>query len=382
MSTVEKPPPAGARALAEPAALRASAHRPPPAGARALILGASGYGGGELLRLLAQHPLGFGVRGVSRNHAGKPLFSQHPNLRGVVDGVFDAEPDWGWLAEGEVAVVFAAMPHLAFAGQYEAIEGELAQVGLRERVLIIDLSGDFRLDDAAVFEAAYGERHPCPERLAEFVYGLAEINTEAIRATRRVANPGCFSTAANLALAPFAGESSLGFVAIDGKTGSSGSGATPEAGTHHPTRANDFRAYKMLAHRHEAEIAMVSRQRGWFEPSLSFVPHSAPMIRGIFDTLHLLFNEPVSEAWARERLQATYGGRRFVRVVEGSPRVAAVTGSNFCDIGVAARGKTLVVMSALDNLVKGMAGQAIQNMNLMLGRDESDGLRFAGTYPG
>jgi len=168
---------------------------------------------------------------------------------------------------------------------------------------------------------------------------------------------------------------------VDAKTGSSGSGAEAREGTHHPTRAGDFRAYKVLQHQHEAEVLLALRGAGAGALDLSFVPQSAPLVRGIFVTAHLRRAEPTTTAAEAARVARFFEGHPFVRVVEGSPRVGAVVGSNFCDVGVAARGRTVVVMSALDNLMKGMAGQAIQNMNLALGREETEGLWWPGAWP-
>lgn len=348
---------------------------------RAAILGATGYGGGELLRLLAGHPSVEAVQAVSRSRGGQPLHAVHANLRGVVPGSFVAAPDWAWLAEAAHPVLFAAMPHGAFAAQVDAVEEALTAAGIAGRAIVVDLSGDFRLDDAGTFAAAYGGTHPSPAHLRRFVYGLPEWQRDRIRAARRVANPGCFATAIELALLPYAVEGLEGFVAVDAKTGSSGSGARAGDGTHHPVRSLDFRAYKVLEHQHEAEIDLALRGAGAGALELSFVPQSAPFARGIFATAHLRRAVATTEGAERERFVRFYDGHPFVRVVEGSPRVGAVRGSNFCDVGVAARGRTVVVMTAIDNLMKGMAGQAVQNMNLALGLDETEGLWFPGAWP-
>ena len=357
-----------------------AAAAPPSPPIAALVLGASGYGGGELIRLLSGHPDLASVQAVSRSWAGKPYAAVHPNLRAVCDGRFRAAPDGEQLAAAEQPVVFAAMPHHALADQLGALEGAMAAAGLDD-ALLIDLSGDFRLKDAATYEAAYGRAHPHPERLTDFRYGLAEFRPERLKGARRIANPGCFATAIELALLPYATEAGLDFVAVDAKTGSSGSGAHAGAGTHHPTRAEDFRAYKILAHQHEAEVVQLLEDAGAQGLEMSFVPHSAPFVRGIFATVHLRLAAPTDTAREMERLAGFYADAPFVRVVEGSPRLAAVTGSNFCDLSVTARGRIVVVLAALDNLVKGMAGQAVQNMNLALGHDPRRGLWFPGTFP-
>ena len=331
-----------------------------------LLLGASGYGGGELLRWLAAHPAVATVRGTARSHAGKAFHAQHPNLRGLVNGTFEAVPDWTALAASPAPVLFSALPHGELAMQWPAFQAEWKRLGLTDRLTVIDLSADFRLDPA-------------------WVYGLVDWQPERLRGARRIANPGCFATALQLALLPLA-EWQPAFVAVTAATGSSGAGAAPSNTTHHPNRANDFRAYKMLDHQHEAEVLRTLAAAGWTAP-LSFVPQSAPMVRGIFATAQFPLPPGVDEAVLRARFEAFYRDRFFVRVVEGSPRVAATTGSAFADIGVAARAGAPgtsghgAVMVALDNLGKGMAAQAVQNLNLALGLPEWTGLKAAGAYP-
>ncbi len=346
----------------------------------AVILGAAGYGGGELLRLLAGHPAVAAVQAVSKSHAGKPFWSAHPNLRGFVPGSFLAEVDWRAVADAEAVVVFSAQPHVTLAKELEALEAVWAATSLADRVTLIDLSGDFRVRDAGVFAEAYGQAHPAPHRLTEFIYGLSEWNRTALRGATRIANPGCFATGVQMALLPLAGLD-LGFVAVSGVTGSSGSGALPSETTHHPTRAGDFRAYKPLKHQHQAEIAQSLAARGAaFE--LAFVPHSAPLVRGIFITAQFRLPEGVDGNALRDRFEAAYRDSPFIRLVEGSPRLNAVNGSNACDVAVVVEGRQAVVFAALDNLIKGMAGQAMQNMNLALGLEETAGLWSAGGYPG
>ncbi|MGH8372298.1 MAG: N-acetyl-gamma-glutamyl-phosphate reductase [Gammaproteobacteria bacterium] len=347
------------------------------------ILGGSGYGGGELLRLLSQHPQVKTLHAVSRKHAGEPFWKIHPNLRNVLNGTFDAAPDWAALADAEYTVVFSAMPHFELAQQWQELEETWSKYKFEQRLTVIDLSGDFRFDDAGQFRNAYGKPHPCPGVMKEFVYGLPEWQREKIVGAKRIANPGCFATAIQLALLPLAGLNGLGLIAVAGATGSSGSGATPSETTHHPTRAHDFRAYKVLSHQHEAEIVSLLETTGTRDYHLAFVPHSAPLVRGIFVTAQL--RPPpalgLNADALRERYAQTYTNSPFVRLVEDTPRVAAVVGSNFCELSVHERDGNVVVMAALDNLVKGMAGQAVQNMNIALGFDEREGLKAPGFYP-
>lgn len=347
------------------------------------ILGGSGYGGGELLRLLSQHPQMQSIRAVSRRHAGEPFCRVHPNLRSVVSGSFETEPDWAALAQAENPVMFSALPHFELAQQLQELEAVWERHGLKDRLTLIDLSGDFRLDSAEAFERAYGKPHPYPRALGTFVYGLPEWQKEKIAGARRIANPGCFATAVQLALLPLAGLKGLGFIAVSAATGSSGAGASPSETTHHPARSNDFRAYKVLCHQHEAEITRLLDTERTAGYSLAFVPHSAPLVRGIFATVQL--HPPpalgLNAESLRKRYVDFYRDAPFVRLVEDTPRVAAVVGSNFCDIAVHEKNGKVVVMATLDNLVKGMAGQAIQNMNLALVSDELSGLHSAGGYP-
>lgn len=326
-----------------------------------LILGASGYGGGELLRWLSNHPSVTSLRGTARSHAGKPFHAQHPNLRGLVEGIFEAAPDWAALAQSPNPVLFSALPHGEFAKLLPEFEAAWAGLGLADRLTIIDLSNDFRLDPA-------------------WTYGLVDWKPERMAGARRIANPGCFATALQLALLPMA-QWQPAFVAVTAATGSSGSGAAPSDTTHHPTRANDFRAYKVLSHQHEAEVLRTLASAGWEAP-LSFVPQSAPMVRGIFATAQFPLPAGMDTAALKAHFEAFYRNRFFVRIVDGSPRVAATTGSAFADLAVAARHGHGAVMVALDNLGKGMAAQAVQNLNLALGLPEWTGLRAAGGFPG
>lgn len=349
----------------------------------AVVLGAAGYGGGELLRLLGAHPATIAITAASRSHAGKPFHSAHPGLRGIVEGAFVAEPDWTALAatpNGVALVVFAALPHGEFGEKLPALEQQWTAAGIADRVTVIDLSGDHRLGDAAAYARHYGKPHPNPKVLGRFVYGLPEWQRAKLVGARRIANPGCFATAIEFALLPLLASTvgkGLDWVAVSGTTGSSGSGALPSDTSHHPTRANDYRAYKPLVHQHLGEVEQLVAAFG-SKTSVSFVPHSAPLVRGVSCTLHARVKDAADAA---DQVRAFYAKEPFVRLVDGSARVAVVAGSNFCDLAVAAAGDQLVVMTALDNLVKGMAGQAVQNMNVALGIDERAGLMQAPLFP-
>jgi N-acetyl-gamma-glutamyl-phosphate reductase len=347
---------------------------------KAAIIGGSGYGAGEMLRRLLIHPEVEVVRVASIDHVGKPVWHAHPHLTGLTDLVFED------LAPREAAkgcdVALLALPHKVTAAKVP----ELVELGVK----IVDMSGDFRLTDAAQYQKFYGNVHPVPELLGKFVYGLPELNRDKIRAAKYVASPGCFATTIELALLPLARAGLLnGAVAhVVGITGSSGSGAAPQEGTHHPVRAVNLKTYKPLVHQHTPEILEVLAAAGAAGLELRFTPVSAPLSRGIFATVYL---ELAADAVDDKRLAAlydeAYAKEPFVRrPTIRLPEVAAVSGSNYVEVGFAAgeavSGKrTVVLFSAIDNLIKGGAGQAIQNMNLVLGLDETLSLRDPGGWP-
>jgi N-acetyl-gamma-glutamyl-phosphate reductase common form len=336
------------------------------------IFGGSGYGGSELLRLLLQHPHAEIVFVTANEHAGKAVGEVHKNLLGLSDLRFIKAPeDPNEL--GEIDCAFFALPH-----------GQAMDVAprLNADVKLIDLSGDFRLSDAEVFAKHYGREQTAMNAQRDFVYGLTETNREAIKSATRIANPGCFATATLLGLAPLVANNLLSSrVIVDAKTGSSGSGAKAAANTHHPQRSTSFYAYKPFTHQHVPEIEQELRRVGEWTNELVFMTHSLPVARGIFASIYCELQQEIAANDAREMFAGFYRDSFFVRLVEGSPDINWVKTTNFCDLGFAARGRQLVVFSAIDNLVKGAAGQAIQNMNLMFGLDEKTGLMLIGTNP-
>jgi len=338
------------------------------------ILGGSGYGGSELLRILLFHS-GVDFRLVTAGeHAGKRVDAVHPNLTRLTDLRFAAVPDPAEL--GGLDCVFLALPH----GQAMEIIPRLP-AGPR----VIDLSGDFRLRDADVFRRYYGREHTAMESQRKFVYGLTEVNRAQIREAISIANPGCFATALELALYPFVASNLIsGKVIADMKTGSSGSGAKVAANTHHPKRANSFYAYKMFEHQHQPEVEelLASVNPAWGAGmSMVFQVHSIPVVRGIFGTVYITPREEMTADRVGALLHEFYEKEFFIRLVEGSPDINWVKNTNFVDIGWAAQGDTVVVFVALDNLVKGAAGQAVQNMNVMFGLNERAGLVMPGSNP-
>jgi N-acetyl-gamma-glutamyl-phosphate/LysW-gamma-L-alpha-aminoadipyl-6-phosphate reductase len=347
---------------------------------RAAVIGGSGYGGGEMIRRLLHHPHVELVRVSSIDHVGEPLSAVHMSLEGQTKLTFEGLPPAD--AAKQVDVVMLGLPHKVSA----TVMRELMATGAR----VVDMSGDFRLRDVAAYEKYYGGKHPCPEELEKgtFVYGLPELNRDAIKKARYVAAPGCFATTIELALLPLAKAGMLqGEVEIVGITGSSGSGIAASAGTHHPVRASNLRTYKPLEHQHLPEILETLAHAGAKHLMLDFVPVSAPLPRGIFATCFAHVKEDIAAAAIAKLYAESYAGEPFVRVPQGRlPEVVAVSGSNYAEVGVqiAARegGERIVVcFAALDNLIKGGAGQAIQAMNLMLGLDERESLEDPGGYP-
>jgi len=336
------------------------------------IFGGSGYGGSELLRILLFHPNVEIVFVTANEQAGKAVSEVHRNLHGLTELEFKTAPEQpAQLAD--LDCIFLALPH----GQAMDIVPSLP-----ETVKAIDLSGDFRLRNQETFEQHYGRTHTAMQSQSEFVYGLTETNREAIKSARLIANPGCFATATLLGLAPLVANGMIsGRVIVDAKTGSSGSGAKAAANTHHPQRMNSFYAYKPFTHQHLPEIEQELASIGDWNSELIFMTHSLPVSRGIFSSIYLETKENLTDEKVRSIFIDFYRESFFVRLVKGSPDINWVKTTNFCDLGIAVRDRQVVVFSALDNLVKGAAGQAVQNMNLMFGLDEKTGLMLVGTNP-
>lgn len=339
---------------------------------RVAIFGGSGYGGSELLRILLFHPNADIVLVTANEHAGKAVGEVHKNLFGMTELVFERAPD-DLATLDNIDVAFFALPH----GQALDLVPRL-----QSHIKVIDLSGDFRIENADVFKQFYKLDHTAADLQAKFVYGLTETNRDAVKFAQYIANPGCFATATLLALAPMVKSGMLtGKVIVDAKTGSSGSGAKAAANTHHPQRMNSFYAYKPFTHQHVPEIEQHLRAVGDFSSELVFMTHSLPVARGIFASCYLETNVQFSNEDLRNLYTHFYKDSFFVRMVDGSPDINWVKTTNFCDIAVHTNGNQVVVFSAIDNLVKGAAGQAVQNMNLMLGIEETSGLRMVGTNP-
>ena len=341
---------------------------------RAGIVGGTGYTGVELLRILALHPSVDIVSVTSRSDAGKPVADIYPNLRGHVKALF-VEPSVEALSACDV--VFFATPN----GTAMRMAPDLLERDIR----VIDLAADFRLRDPAVWAHWYGEPHACPDLLAQAVYGLPEINRDAIRSSRLVACPGCYPTAVQLGLLPLleAGVIEPDGIIADVKSGVSGAGRKAEISSLMSESGESMKAYGVKGHRHWPEIiqglAQVSRKPLQF----TFVPHLIPMIRGIHATLYSSLSNKAADLQAI--FEQRYLEEPFVDVLpSGShPETRNVRGANLCQIAVhrPMGGDTVIVLAVIDNLVKGAAGQAVQNMNLMFDLDERSGLSAIGLYP-
>jgi N-acetyl-gamma-glutamyl-phosphate reductase len=337
------------------------------------VVGAAGYVGGELLRLLLQHPEISEVVATSRSQAGRPVAEIHPALGTLTEARF-AGLTAGEAARGQDAV-FLSLEH----GESSRLAAELFDAAPG---LVVDLAADFRVRDLRLYEKFYGV-HPSPEFVTRFTYALADIRGTELRGAGALAAPGCFATAAQLALFPLRAAGVSGIPALFGVTGSSGAGVRPRPTTHHPTRANNLFAYSVLQHRHDAEV--LQAWRGWTgHPSAAarLMTHSGPFVRGIHLTLHATV-EAGAAGRVAELYAEAYAGRPFVRVTAAPPELTHAVGTNTALIhaaGDAATGE-VQVMVVLDNLIKGAGGQAIQAMNLALGLDESAGLRLAAPFP-
>ncbi|MBK5913058.1 N-acetyl-gamma-glutamyl-phosphate reductase [Rhodocyclus purpureus] len=333
---------------------------------KAGVVGGTGYTGVELLRLLAQHPQVELVAITSRAEAGTRVADMYPNLRRRVDLCF-SDPASARLDACDV--VFFATPNGVAMQQAPA----LLDAGVR----VIDLAADYRITDIAEWEKWYGMRHASPEWVARAVYGLPEVNRAAIAGARLVANPGCYPTAVQLGFAPLveSGVIDLAHLVADAKSGVSGAGRKAEVSSLFAEASDNFKAYGVPGHRHLPEIRQGLGRMAQQPVGLTFVPHLTPLIRGIHATLYARVDQ---EADFQALFEARYAGEPFVDVLPAGshPETRSVRAANVCRIAVhrPQGGDTLVVLSVIDNLVKGAAGQAVQNMNIMFGFPETEGL--------
>ena len=338
---------------------------------RVSIVGGSGYTGGELLRILLFHP-GVEIHQVtSERNAGKPVASLHPNLRKVCAHKFVASSELE-----DCDVLFLCLPHGQLMNRLEEFE--------RLADMLIDLSADFRLHNDADYETWYGKPHTCAERLGDFVYGIAELERAQLRGAKRISGAGCNATATILALLPLYRAGVVESAVVEVKAGSSQGGNSQSPGSHHPERSGAVRSYKPTAHRHVAEI-----RQALGADNVHFSATSIEMVRGILATCHVFLNRDLEEKDVWKLYRGAYADEPFVRIVKERsgihryPEPKILAGSNFCDIGFERDplSNRLVVISALDNLVKGAAGQAVQAFNIAQGFDEITGLQFPGLHP-
>lgn len=342
------------------------------------IVGGTGYTGAELLRILALHPDAEVTAITSRGEAGSAVADLFPHLRGRVNLRF-TEPDFDVL--GDCDLVFFATPN----GTAMGAAPELLDRGAR----VIDLAADFRLRDARQWEAWYGMPHACPALLGEAVYGLPELNREAIKQARLVANPGCYPTAVTLGFIPLLARGVIdpGWLIADAKSGTSGAGRKAETSMLMAEVGESFKAYAVGGHRHAPEIAQNLQVFSGVQSNLTFVPHLVPMIRGIEATLYARLQDLAGPS--KQELEGLYrdfyAGESFVDILPAGshPDTRSVRGANVCRIAVTRHGDSgvVVVQSVIDNLVKGAAGQAVQNMNLMFGLGETRGLDGVALLP-
>ncbi len=345
---------------------------------RAAIVGASGYVGGELLRLLLAHPQVEVVQATSERYAGRFVYQVHPNLRGHTTLKFTSLQ-----ALEPVDVLFLALPH----GEAQKRIASFAQVAPR----IIDLSADFRLRDPALYERWYGHPHAAPDWLERFVYGLPEINREAIRGAAYVSGVGCNATATILALWPLFRADVVDRsrdVIVEVKVGSSEGGNRPSDASHHPERSGAVRSYAPVGHRHTAEVIQALAQTGPV-PRVHLSVTAVELVRGALATAHLFLKEPLTERDLWRIYREAYREEPFVRIVKERtgiyrlPEPKILAGSNHADVGFALDEATgrVVSICAIDNLMKGAAGTAVQCLNLMMGWEETTGLTFPGLHP-
>jgi N-acetyl-gamma-glutamyl-phosphate reductase len=342
----------------------------------AVVLGATGYVGGEILRLLGTHPDFRLAAAVSNSRSGDAIADVFPNLAETYASILLEHPD-AWLKKidkGANLALFSAAPHGASA---PVIATALEGAADRDLVVhVVDSSADFRYASAKQYEAIYGVPHPAPHLISSFFCAVPE-HAPAAEAPH-AGHPGCFATAILLAAVPLlkSGLTNNEFF-VSAITGSTGSGRNPQAGTHHPERHNNLYAYNPLSHRHVPEIEALMKKVCRIKASMHFVPHSGPFARGIYVTLQAKMNSLMSTDEIQEVFRSFYENSEFVSVVDGEPRLKDVVTSNNARIGITCEGDTVVVMNAIDNLVKGAAGGALQWMNRLWLLPESTGLTTA-----
>ncbi|MFU8860393.1 MAG: N-acetyl-gamma-glutamyl-phosphate reductase [Cyclonatronaceae bacterium] len=341
---------------------------------KAAIAGASGYTGSELARLLVRHPEVEIAMITSETHKGKPFSALHPQFRGILDiPLVSADEVTG----SDVGVIFLALPH--------GVSMEFAEKWAGHRAPMIDFSGDFRLSTPDVYAQWYKKEHTYPSGLKSAVYGLPEIHADNIRKARLVANPGCYPTASILALAPLVADDLIltDTIIIDAKSGLTGAGISSSTTTHFSNVNDNFRAYGVSNHRHTIEIEEQCTGLCGHLVTVQFTPHLLPVDRGILATVYARPRIPMDQAALEKLYHDFYRDQPFVRIRDDNPSLKDVRGSNYCDIRPVTDPRTnrIIVLSAIDNLVKGAAGQAVHNMNIMFGWPQETGLAHVPLQP-
>lgn len=346
---------------------------------RASLMGGTGYAAAELIKRLLVHPNAELVHVASIDHVGENIGKVHRNFGNRLSYVFE-DLTCEQIAK-DCDIVFLALPHKI---SFQKAPGLFAS-----GVKIVDFSGDYRIRDPKIYEKYYKATHSNPENISTFVYGLPELNRDRIREASRIANPGCFPTGTTISLLPLAKHGLLkGKVRVVAPTGSSGSGVAPQEGTHHPIRSLNLKSYKVLDHQHQPEMEQTLRDAGGLNISVDFIPISAPVSRGMLINAMVDLPAHVTEKEIYELYVDYFKDHPFVRILplKSFPEVVAVAGTNYVDVGISLKAehdgtKTFAAVTAFDNLVKGAAGQAVQNMNLMFGFAETAALEDFGSWP-
>jgi len=338
------------------------------------VVGATGYTGSELMRILLHHPQAEVVFISSESKAGRPFSEIHPFFHGMVEQQLQSVDD---IKSEEIDLAFLALPH--------GVSMDYVKKLANESFPIVDLSGDFRLSSPEVYEAWYNKTHTYPQGFEDAVYGLPELNKEKIKEAGLIANPGCYPTTSILGLAPLIREDKVlpAPLVVDAKSGTTGAGIKAKPANHYSTVNDNFRAYGLKHHRHSIEIQSTLEGISQENLSIQFTPHLLPVDRGILATIYARPRSETSEAELRELYQEFYKDDQFVRIRNEAPAIKDVRGSNYCDIFPMYDERTgnIMVISVIDNLVKGAAGQAVHNMNLMMNLEEGAGLNFVPLSP-
>lgn len=348
---------------------------------RCAIIGATGYTGGELLRILDFHPHTDVTQITSRSRMGEYAHVPHPNLRSTRNGNLQfIRPD----DVQKTDVIFLCLPHGEASAQIDRWTS-LADV-------IVDLSADFRIREQSAYARWYGEQHVAPQWVDKFVYGLPELTRQQLRGAKYASGVGCNATATNLALLPLVRAGLIDFdkpIIADIKVGSSEGGAESSDASHHPERSGAVRSYAPAGHRHTAEVEQMICQRSGFDPQIHMSVTSIEMVRGVLATVHVFLSQPAQDKDLWKAFRSCYKDEPFVRIVKSNtgifryPEPKILAGSNWADIGFALStdGRKATLICAIDNLMKGAAGSAVQSLNVMMGWDEREGLEFVGLHP-